>query len=200
MKKSMILGAAAALLMAGAAQAQQPVRRGADADGDHRISLQEMQVKAAERFARMDANRDGRLTREERQAARTQLRAEREQRRGDPAQRFARRDADRDGFLNPAEAGPRLAPHFAHLDADRNGRLSPAEVQAGRQILRGERRQAHAADAPGRARADANRDGVITRPELDAQVFARFTRLDVNRDGFLTREERRAGRGPRRAG
>jgi hypothetical protein len=227
MNKSIILGVAAALLTAASAHAQQPVRRGADANADGRISLAEMQVKAAERFARIDVNRDGRLTREERQAARTQIRAEREQRRaerqgqraerraehaqrqGDRAQRgremFARLDANRDGFLAQSEAPPRLAQRFAQLDADRDARLSPAELQAGRQAMRaergprGERGQGrrHAGQAA-RVRADANGDGVLTRAELDASVHARFVALDANRDGFVTRDERRDGRGGRR--
>jgi EF hand len=54
-------------------------------------------------------------------------------------------------------------------------------------------------------RADANRDGVITRDEVRASRTAAFTRLDTNRDGFLVQTEMHAGRsqmenGPGRAG
>jgi hypothetical protein len=43
-------------------------------------------------------------------------------------------------------------------------------------------------------RADANNDGVVTRPEFDASRATEFARLDTNRDGQLSREEMRAGR------
>jgi Ca2+-binding EF-hand superfamily protein len=38
-------------------------------------------------------------------------------------------------------------------------------------------------------RADANKDGVITRDEVRVARTAAFTRMDTNRDGFLVREE-----------
>ena len=38
-------------------------------------------------------------------------------------------------------------------------------------------------------RADANKDGVITREEVRVARGATFARLDTNRDGFLVREE-----------
>lgn len=44
-------------------------------------------------------------------------------------------------------------------------------------------------------RADANKDGVITRDEVRIARTAAFTRLDANRDGFLERAEIRKGRG-----
>lgn len=44
---------------------------------------------------------------------------------------------------------------------------------------------------PGLLRADANRDGVITRAEAGATADARFARFDADRDGSVTRRERR---------
>lgn len=38
--------------------------------------------------------------------------------------------------------------------------------------------------------ADADKDGVVTRAELLADVDARFARVDANKDGKITREER----------
>lgn len=43
-------------------------------------------------------------------------------------------------------------------------------------------------------RADANRDGVITRAEAQANADARFVRFDTDRNGTVTPEERRAVR------
>ena len=206
MMKTMIAAAGLAVVLAGAAQAQPAQgRRGADADGDRRISLAEMQARHAERFARLDLNRDGLLTQAEAKqgrvqikAQRQQVRAQRQQARGERReQMFARRDADRDGFLAPAELGRRGDQRLARLDADRDGRLSRAELQAPRQRAdRGQR--------PGRgqgggmfARLDVNRDGALSRAEFDARLRVRFERLDADRDGFVTREERRAARAAR---
>jgi hypothetical protein len=46
--------------------------RAADANRDQRISLAEAEAAALQRFERLDLNRDGRVTREERQQARQQ--------------------------------------------------------------------------------------------------------------------------------
>ena len=199
---------AAALLFAGTAWAQDGrAQSRVDRDGDRRVSLAEMQTRAAERFARMDVDRDGRLTREERRAGREAMRAERAalrqsrsgERGGRRAAMLARLDANRDGQLSLAEAPPRLAQRFAQLDADRNGRLTTAELQAGRSQARGHGR---GRDGQGRGldrvRPDANGDGVITLAETQARVSALFAKVDADRDGFLTRDERRARRQERR--
>lgn len=208
MMKTLILSAGLTLAVAGAAAAQStpqnapqnaPIAGKLDRDGDRRVSLAEMQAKAAERFARLDANGDGRLTRDERKAGRQAARADRVRSRTERLNAvFARRDADRDGYLGQAEAPRRLQPNFARFDADRDGRLTAAELQAGRQAMAAERRAGGKARAEGRTGADVDRDGVVTRAEMDAQVRARFARLDVDRDGFVTRDERRAGRAGRR--
>lgn len=194
MIKTTLLAAAATLILTGTAAAQDargPARP--DRDGDRRISLAEMQAVQAARFARLDVNRDGQLTREERKAGRQALRAQRSAKRAErQAAAFSRRDADRDGGLSQAEAPKRFGPRFAQLDADRDGRLTRQELDAGRAAMRGQRdpRTMHREGV----RADANNDGVVTRAEADTQVRARFARLDLNRDGFVTREERRAHR------
>ena len=51
--------------------------RMADTNRDQRISLAEAQAAAVQRFDRVDLNRDGRVTREERQQARQQRQAQR---------------------------------------------------------------------------------------------------------------------------
>ena len=203
MLKTVILAGAAALVLSGAAAAQDgPPRSRVDVDGDRRISLSEMQAAHAQRFVRLDVNRDGRLTQAERQAGRQAIRAERTGRRAErQAAMFSRRDTDRDGALSAAEAPKRLAERFAQVDVNRDGRLTAQELQAGRMALRSNGR------GPGRdsgtrqergGRADADGDRVVTRAESEAQVRARFARLDANRDGFVTRDERRAQRQHRR--
>ncbi|HEX8568618.1 MAG TPA: hypothetical protein VF699_01655 [Caulobacteraceae bacterium] len=216
MMKTLTAGAALAVLLAGAAQAQpaQSGRRGADTDGDRRVSFVEMQARHAERFARLDLNRDGAITQPEAREARVAIKAERQERRADRRERraersenrgerlgqmFARRDADRDGFLTQAELGQKGAERLARRDANRDGRLSLAELQARPQgVARGARAAGAKRQGGGLfARLDANRDGALTRAEFDAQLRVRFERLDSNRDGFITRDERRAARAAR---
>lgn len=56
--------------------------RMADVDKDGRVSLQEATASALQRFDRIDANRDGRITLEERQQQREQRKQRRDQRAG----------------------------------------------------------------------------------------------------------------------
>lgn len=197
MFRSTILAAAAGLMLAGTAAAQDGgADRRLDADGDRRVSLAEMQAAHAARFARLDLDRNGALTREERRTGRQLARREQAER---LTALVARRDTNRDGGLSQAEAPGRWT-RLARFDANRDARVTAEELRAGRQARAAERRNDRVAKAPGqpRARADANGDGLLTRAEADAQLRARFARLDVNRDGFITRDERRAGRQARR--
>ena len=100
----------------------------------------------ADKFAGLDADKDGKLTREELRAGKHGKRGEgrhggegRGEGKGwhdkDPAERAAKmmekRDADKNGALSPTEvAGSRLAEKFAEVDADKNGALSKDELVA----------------------------------------------------------------------
>jgi Ca2+-binding EF-hand superfamily protein len=159
-----------------------------------------MQAAHAARFARMDVDRDGALTREERKAGREAVRGQRTEQRGQRlAAMISRWDANRDGGLSQAEAPQRWA-RLAAFDANRDARVTVEELRAGRQAVAAQRRAGRTAQPQGgtRVRADANGDGLLTRAEADAQLRVRFARLDVNRDGFVTRDERRAARQARR--
>lgn len=104
-----------------------------DTDGDGRISkLEAASSPLATRFAQIDRNGDGYLVRSE-------LHADREQRRAGFAAKAAQRfdekfkqaDGNGDGRLSRAEfeaAWPQRAKLFAFLDEDRDGYLSRADV------------------------------------------------------------------------
>ncbi|MDB5433103.1 MAG: hypothetical protein JWP35_4219 [Caulobacter sp.] len=49
------------------------------------------------------------------------------------------------------------------------------------------------------ARADADKDGVVTLDEAEAQTKARFATMDTNHDGTVTRDEMQAAAEARRA-
>lgn len=162
MTKALLLGAGAALLLAGAAAAAPQVakpERGRTADGDGRVSQAEMVQAQRARFARMDADRDGKVTTEELAALKS--------RRLDD--RFARLDADGDGSISKAEfsAAHQARGHhrggrgggagfFAGLDANKDGAVTQAE-----------------ADAKAQARfaaLDKNKDGFVTSDERPSKM------------------------------
>lgn len=148
-------------------------------------------------MAQADADKDGRISKAELASA---LDA-----------RFARMDFDRDGLLTDKDRAmkrqQRLDERFATLDADRNGQISKAEFTAGHEA-RAERR----ADMRGKrgpymgkgrhhgpggwmmGRADADKNGSVSKAEFAARATAMFDRADSNKDGFVTADEMKAAR------
>jgi len=153
------------------------------------IATLEAQPRTAIRFAEMDTNRDGVITRNEWRGS---------------DQAFRNHDWNGDGRLSgnevqpgarrrsgaaPAQTDPYdvideiddwTAQNFATLDHDRDGRLSREEWHASRQLFN---------------RIDNNRDGFISRQEfvgeagVDPDREDRFGDLDVNRDGRVSQDE-----------
>lgn len=112
---------------------------------------------------RFDADRDGRVTREEMQAGIRRI--------------FAEADLDGDGRITDAD----LPPAMRGL-----GVLSSEAGVGGMHPGRGMRFLGML------AQADANRDGVVTLDEALAMADRHFTRLDRNRDGVVDRADREA--------
>ncbi|MCP4700420.1 MAG: hypothetical protein GY862_26750 [Gammaproteobacteria bacterium] len=112
---SIILALAAAAVPA---SAQPPMGMG--------DSMMNHQIRMAEQTARFDSNGDGRVTREEMQAAR--------------AEAFRQGDSDANGALSLAELQTlqakrkeeRLAAGYAYLDSDSDGAITAAEFVNGR--------------------------------------------------------------------
>ncbi len=108
-----------------------------------------------------------------------------------------------DRVVTRADAIARADQRFDALDTDRDGKISAAEraAQTGQ-------------DGPHRRgggrmleRADANRDGAVTRGEFRAMAAAGFDRQDLNHDGRVdaaerrqSREQRMSRRGPQSGG
>ena len=105
----------------------------ADTDGNGSLSLAEAEASSSwmgERFAKLDANADGELTREEMHAARKQGH---EQMREHGVERFKAADANADGGIDLAEAQtamPRLAEKFSTVDADNDGKVTADELKS----------------------------------------------------------------------
>jgi Ca2+-binding EF-hand superfamily protein len=158
----MILASLGATALAGTAMAQQgaapsaPRTMKADANGDGALSRAEFMAQAEARFARLDADKNGLLTREERKTARAAMRSARGERR-----------TDRMG----GGGGARM---LASFDSDRDGRVSLAEFQGGvgqRMQNRPLREGVTAAQRNERLtgrfkRWDSNADGYVDQTEM----------------------------------
>ena len=169
MKKLALPIVAVSLLAGGTAIAQ--------SGGTERAAPTRDQVveRTAERFARMDANGDGRLDQADRQAR--------------MAQRFAQMDTDNSGAITLEEM---TAAHEQRREA-----------RADRRGGDGERMGRHRGKRGGGmkmlANIDTDNDGAITQAEFEAAALARFDRADANGDGTVSAEERRAAHQARRA-
>ena len=151
-------------------------------------------------FDRLDANRDGFLSRAEAGPLGVRSHAVSAE---SITSAFHRLDANGDGFLSRAEADGTLAgipgASFEASDADRDGFLNLAEASPHLRWLASR----NAPAGPAFESLDANRDGFLSRAEADpvlrnaqipdaryagAPVYT-FEALDTDRDGFLSRAE-----------
>lgn len=127
---------------------------------------------------RLDADKDGRISRAEFDAGRAQ------------------RDARMAG--QPARAGKaqRKPMDFAGIDANRDGYLVRNELRAYHERMRPQREAERKARFEAKFReADLNRDGRLGRVEVQEKMprlAERFAWMDENRDGFLSRAEMQA--------
>jgi Ca2+-binding EF-hand superfamily protein len=206
MKKIMFAGVALAALVSIPALAQP----GPDGPARNAGPLTRASVQASvqARFAKVDANHDGFVTRAEADARMAQAREQRQDRMEQRRERMTERRAQMRAGL------------FDRLDTDKNGAISRAEFEAhasaraerraerrGPDGMRGGRgmRQARmmrhrgpGAMAGGRfggamfERMDSDHDGRVSIAEASSRALEMFDRADSNRDGTVTMEERRA--------
>lgn len=172
-KTTFAIGASvlASLSFAGAAWAGQDEERGSP------TTRAEAQSHAAQMFARMDGNSDGRLDQADRAAHQAAM--------------FDRIDTDHNGSIsrdefNAAHPGPGGPGMEGGPQADgerhhgmRHGGMGRGEMAQGGMMMM-------------MRMADANRDGAVTQDEFSTATLAHFDRADANHDGTLTRDERRA--------
>lgn len=107
----------------------------ADADGDGRISRTESATLpwVGDKFADIDANRDGYIVRSELTKYHERMRPQREAEHAKRAEeRFAAADLNKDGKLSRVEVSekmPRLEKSFAFMDEDRDGFLTRDDLK-----------------------------------------------------------------------
>jgi Ca2+-binding EF-hand superfamily protein len=177
MKTILITGAAAAAILGSGAALAQTSSPAQPAPAAKRVAQPvtraEVQARIAKSFARLDTNHDGFITKDEVSAvdAARQQKAEARAQRFDPAKIFDRIDLNHDGKITVAEA-----------DAARNQR---AQAKGGQPV------HAQATAFGGLfARADTNKDNVITRAEFEAmgqQIKARMEHAGLARGGMESR-------------
>ena len=190
----MLLAGAATLAATGPVLAQG--RQGTAQD----LARTTVQERAAQAFARLDANGDGKIDPSDREA-RQQT-------------RFERLDANDDGRLNQADREARRKQMFARVDANGDGGISFEEFTARRGAAgdgtRAGRAMRGGPDGPQMAgrgmrgvnvglrgigrNADADGNGAITKDEFTSALLARFDAVDADKDGTVTAAERKAQR------
>lgn len=98
------------------------------------MTLEQFQAKNGDKmFARLDTDKDGKISREEfeafrKQNAKVDAAATKAGKRGE--RMFARFDKDKDGFLSRTEADAVLAWRFKRMDANNDGVLTLEELSA----------------------------------------------------------------------
>lgn len=183
------------------------------ADSDKNGTLSEAEVLAAAEkiFERRDSNKDGVLDTADARPGKGkwhhgkggEKRTER---------MLNRLDTNKDGKISQDEMLASATRMFERFDADKNGEVTKAEVDARREAFRDARKafrevkasEGEARDAARAAlrdahidrmgarmfeRADADKNGTLTKAEMQAAATAMFKQRDRNGDGFITVDE-----------
>lgn len=106
-----------------------------DANGDGKVTKDEIMPRLTKRFDRVDANNDGQVTKAE---VGEHVRKRVERRVGHMFERF---DPNADGIMTKAELQSQVDKHFARLDTDKNGEVSREEMGDFRKAMRAHMRK-----------------------------------------------------------
>lgn len=137
----------------------------------------EMMQKVQDHFAKLDANKDGFVTREEMQAGRTAMRDQMADHIKDGASSmFDRMDTNHDGSISRTEFDNAHAAMANHMGGKRMGMHGMHGGMAERMFTT----------------ADSNKDGRVSQQEAAAAAAAHFDKIDANHDGTVTPDEMRA--------
>ncbi|MEI4507466.1 hypothetical protein WBQ88_11950 [Sphingopyxis sp. CCNWLW253] len=168
-----------------------PVLAAPGADSNPVQTRADAQARATQMFAKMDANKDGKLDATDRAAQR----AERQ------AKRFASLDADGNGSISKAEWDKHGADRAAKRAERGEKRAEAGEAGEGKRHhgMRGGHGKRGGHHGMMMGKADTDGDKAISQAEFQTAALARFDAADANKDGQVTVEERQAQRGAWRA-
>ncbi|RYY27352.1 MAG: EF-hand domain-containing protein [Sphingomonadales bacterium] len=116
--KKLLIAAAFGVMLAGAAQAQDRPGMFPDPNGDGVTTKAESTAAADARFARLDTDKDGKLSAAERASAPGGGRG------------LDRADTDGDGTVSLEEVRASAAMRFDRIDANKDGKIDKAEADA----------------------------------------------------------------------
>lgn len=150
----------------------------ADTNKDGKVGKAELTAALDARFTKLDANRDGKLTKEDRELGR-QARLD---------ERFAALDSDKNGQISKAEFTAGHQTRMGRPDGDGPG------GREDRHFGRGHHGFGKGGMFRGSGHGDADKDGTVTRAEFVAGSVAMFDKADGNKDGFVTAAEMKAAR------
>jgi Ca2+-binding EF-hand superfamily protein len=102
------------------------------------------------------------------------------------AKMFQRMDADNNGKISLEEVKPKLAKRFLAIDDNADGTVTSAEIDTWLKA-KIEKRKVRLL-----GRLDADKNGAVSRTELDQFVEAMFNEADVNDDGGVSMDEAKA--------
>ena len=230
MNKFLIGGAAAATIVASGASAAASVQTtkvapaAKPARAAKAVTRADMQSRVATAFAKLDANHDGFIAKDELNAVETrrEQRVEKRADRFDPSKIFARIDLNKDGKITTAEAEAARSQHaegkpgkpaqaqaaafgglFAKADANKDNVITRAEFDTmGQQIKTQIEHSATAREGVAErmlAKSDTNKDGKVSLAEMQQSALARFDRMDLNHDGKINPQERQQVRQAKKA-
>jgi Ca2+-binding EF-hand superfamily protein len=179
------------------ARMEQRLRK-ADTDGDKAVSKDEY-TKAIPKapkqaFDRLDTNKDGKLTPEDKPAGGAQGRDA-------MMQRMRTADKDKDGGVSEEEfkaAFPKApAERFKQLDRNKDGKLTPADREDAAKAGAGKSQGGGAGLRHLLEEADADSNGSLSYEEVTAKKPGfpkeQFERMDRNKDGKLSKADTRQG-------
>lgn len=145
------------------------------------VTRAQAEAQAAQRFAKMDANGDGKLDTADRAAMRARM--------------FDRIDVNHDGSISRDEFA---AMHRGGRDGQ-PGAGAPGSDHAGKRGGHHMGMRGHRGGMGMMKAADANNDGAVSQAEFTAGALKRFDAADANHDGTVTQAERKAARDAMRA-
>jgi Ca2+-binding EF-hand superfamily protein len=151
-----------------------------DANKDGKVTRDEAKSAGDRLFQQLDLDKDGTVTEAEAQAGMAALGKQRAE------ERFNAKDQNHDGKLS-AEESKMPVERFTRIDTNKDGFLTKEELtQAFQPNGEGPRAKFGARQF---AKMDADKNGKVTKAEALAAAEARFSHVDANHDGVITQEE-----------